>query len=104
MCDPVTAVVAGGMLLSTAVSAKQASKSRKQAAAAQSANEAEAGRQAQRSEQQFNRLNQKMPGLAALISGNQRASGRGISSTFLTGPRGAPIAGSLGGAPTLLGS
>lgn len=87
-CDPVTAVVAGSAILGAGVSAKQASKSRKLAKQTNAANEQQALKSAQRSEEQFNKLNQKQPGIAALLASNKGLASKGLGSTFLTGPKG----------------
>lgn len=90
MCDPVTAVVAGSAILGAGTSLYSGAKARKQANKAQAANEREAAAQAQRSETQFNKLNQQQPGIAAMLASNKLGNSRGIGSTFLTGPKGVP--------------
>lgn len=51
-------------------------------------------------DQEFNKLNQKKPNIAALL----RASERGISSTMLTGPTGVDPASLTLGRTSLLGA
>lgn len=101
MCDPVTAIV-GGAILGAGMSAVQGSKNRKAQRQAQAANERQAAQQAQRAETQFNRANQKQPGVAALWEQNRKAAGSGLGSTFLTGTKGVPST-PLGGGPSLMG-
>lgn len=90
MCNPVAAVIAGAAVLGAGTSAVQGAKARKMARQANAANEKSAADQAQRSEQQFNKLNQKQPGIAAMLAGNRALATKGIGSTFLTGPKGIP--------------
>lgn len=103
MCDPLTAVVAGAAILGGGTAAIQGSKNRKAQARANAQNERMAQQQAQRSEEQFNRANKKLPGIEALMAGNKVATSKGIGSTFLTGAGGVKN-NALGGAPSLLGS
>jgi hypothetical protein len=103
MCDPVSAII-GAAVLGAGTSVYTASKASKQQAAAQKQNVQIAEGNAQRSEEQYNRANQKQPGIAAILQKNLNASGKGIGSTFLTGSKGVPsLAGMLGGRPSLLG-
>lgn len=102
MCDPITATV-GAAVLGSAVGLYSSSKQAKAQKRAMAASERQAADQAQRSEEQFNRLNQKQPGIAALIANNQRAAGRGIGSTFLTGSKGVPSSALPLGGGSLLG-
>lgn len=90
LCNPVAAVTAVAAIGSAVLSSKQAKKGRKLANNANMANEKSAADQAQRSEQQFNKLNQKQPGIAAMLAGNRALATKGIGSTFLTGPKGIP--------------
>lgn len=101
MCDPVTAIV-GGAILGAGMSAVQGSKNRKAQRQALASNERQAAQQAQRAETQFNRANQKQPGVAALWEQNRKAAGGGLGSTFLTGTKGVPSI-PLGGGPSLMG-
>ena len=104
MCDPVSAVI-GSAVLGAGVSMHQGAKARGAAKEAQRQNEKMAATQAQRAEHEFNRLNQKQPGIAALLANNKVTTGKGIGSTFLTGSKGAPLSAlQLGGAPTLMGA
>lgn len=103
MCDPVTAVIAGSAILGAGVSTVQGAKSRKLARQTNAANERQAAQQAQRSEEQFNKLNQKQPGIAALFAGNKALANKGIGSTFLTGPKGIPNSSLPLGGTSLLG-
>lgn len=73
---------------SSLISANAQKKAAKQAASANEAAAQRAAQGAQAAEQQSNRLNQKMPGLAGLFAGNKNATSRGLGSTFLTGPAG----------------
>lgn len=103
MCDPISigigALVGGGVL-----GAVQGSKNRAVQKEIQAQNVDIANNNAQRSEEQFNRLNQKMPGIAAMYAANKAGAGKGIGSTFLTGSAGvAPGKYTLGGG-SLLGS
>lgn len=97
--------IAGSAILGAGVSLHQGAKARSQAQKAQQQNVAMAETTAKRAENQFNRLNQKQPGIAALLAGNKAATSKGIGSTFLTGAAGLPMGKlPLGGGPTLLGS
>ena len=102
MCVPVAAAIIGSAVLGAGVSMYQGSKSRKQAAKAQAANEASAAREAQRAETQFNQANQKMPAIAQIWDKNRQQASRGLGSTFLTGTKGVTQL-PLGGAASLLG-
>lgn len=104
MCIPVAAAIIGSAVIGAGVSMAQGAKSRKQAAAAQNQNVQQAQRDAQRAEEQFNRLNQKQPGIAQLWDRNRQAASKGLGSTFLTGTKGvADMSSFLGGAPSVLG-
>lgn len=103
MCDPISATIAGAAVLGAGASAYSANKQSKAAKAANAQNEKQAAAEAQRSEQQFNKANQKTPDIAAMFSRNQDAMKQGMGATFLTGPSGvAPSALTLG-KTTLLG-
>lgn len=106
MCLPALPLaIAGAALVGAGAGAIQGAKNRKQANAAQAANEARARQDAQRAEQQFNRMNQKQPGVAAMFDKNRRAASGGLGSTFLTGTTGVPnMASFLGGAPSVVGA
>jgi uncharacterized protein HemX len=105
MCIPLAAAVIGAAVIGAGVSVYQGSKARKQAKAAQQQNVQTAQRDAQRAEEQFNRLNQKQPGIAQLWSRNRQDAARGLGSTFLTGTKGVPnTAAYLGGTPSVLGA
>lgn len=105
MCIPLAAAVIGSAIIGAGVSAYQGSKSRKAANRAQQQNVAMAQQQAQRAEQQFNRLNQKQPGIAALFERNRQSASKGLGSTFLTGTKGVTnLSSFLGGAPSVLGT
>lgn len=104
MCIPVAAAIIGSAVLGAGVSMVQGSKARKQQNKAMAANERAAAATAQRAEQQFNKANQKQPGIAALFNQNRRQASGGLGSTFLTGTSGVPnMASFLGGAPSVLG-
>jgi hypothetical protein len=101
MCLPaiLPAVLMAGASIYSGIKSANAQKS------AQASAERQAADAAQRSEQQQNRMMQKQPGLAAIMSANKKMTSKGPSSTFLTGSRGVTdMAGSLGGRPSLLGS
>ena len=103
MCDPITAVVAGSAILGAGTSLSASSKAAKASKATNAQNAATAAADAQRSEQQFNKANQKSPDIAAMFARNQEAAKSGMGATFLTGPAGvAPSALTLGKS-TLLG-
>jgi outer membrane murein-binding lipoprotein Lpp len=102
MCIPVAAAVIGSAIIGGGVALHQGAKNRKVATAAQQSNERQAQQQAQRAEEQFNRANQKMPGIAGLWDSNRRAASKGLGSTFLTGTKGVPQL-PLGGGASLLG-
>lgn len=103
MCDPVTAVVAGSAILGAGISAKSAAKSRKLQKATNAQNESQAQAQAQRAEEQFNKLNQKQPGIAAFLASNKQSNSKGVGSTFLTGPKGVSTSSLPLGGTSLLG-
>ena len=93
------AAIGGGVAM------HQGAKNRKAANTAQAANEDRARQDAQRAETQFNRMNQKQPGVAALFDKNRQGASRGLGSTFLTGTTGVPnMASFLGGAPSVVGA
>lgn len=105
MCIPLAAAVIGAAVLGAGVSLVQGSAARKQAKTTQEQNVAMANQQAQRAESQFNRLNQKQPGIAALFERNRQAASKGLGSTFLTGTKGVTNMGSyLGGSTSVLGA
>jgi hypothetical protein len=91
-------------VLGAGASLYSGAKARKQAGKAQASNEALARQQQQRSEEQFNRQNQKQPDIAAMFQRNVRSAGKGLGSTFLTGTKGvASMSSMLGGMPSVLG-
>lgn len=102
MCIPVAAAVIGSAVLGAGVAMHQGSKNRKAAATAQASNERQAMQQSQRSEEQFNRMNQKMPSITQIWDKNRQTASRGLGSTFLTGTKGVQTL-PLGGAASLLG-
>jgi uncharacterized protein HemX len=105
MCIPLAAAVIGAAVIGAGVSAYQGSKQRKAARNAQNQNIAQAQKDSQRAEEQFNRQNQKMPGIAQLWEKNRQGAMKGLGSTFLTGTKGVTNTGSyLGGAASVLGS
>lgn len=107
MCGPLAlpAAIIGSAVVGAGASLYAGSKARSQAQKAQAQNVAMAETSAKRAENQFNRLNQKQPGVAALLAGNRAATSKGIGSTFLTGTAGVPMGKlPLGGGPTLLGA
>ena len=87
-----TALLIGATLASaaaTAYGAETARKGQKKAFRAQQAGEAEGLRMAMNEREQADmesrRMNQKTPDVAALLTGEQGAQGRGAASTLLTG-------------------
>lgn len=91
MCAPLLPLaIAGAGLLGAGASIYSANKSAKSQSAAIASNEQTAKDQAMRSSEQFNRLNQTQPGIAAMWANNRNAAGKGLGSTFLTGPAGVP--------------
>lgn len=105
MCIPLAAAVIGSAVLGAGVSLYQGAKARKAANRAQQQNVQQAQQQAQTAEEQFNRLNQKQPGIAALWQRNRQDASRGLGSTFLTGTKGVTnLSSYLGGAPSVLGA
>ena len=103
MCDPISATIAGAAVLGAGASAYSANKQAKASKAATQANERQAAAEAQRSEQQFNKANQKAPDIAAMFSRNQDAMKQGMGATFLTGPSGVAPSNLTLGKTTLLG-
>jgi len=104
MCDPLSAVIAGSAVLGAGTSYLSAKKQAKAQKKAQAQAGAQAEKQAQTAEEQFNRLNQKQPGLGVILSKNRANFNKGVGSTFLTGPSGVnDMAKALGGKPMLLG-
>lgn len=105
MCAPALPLAIGAAaLLGAGASVYSANKASKSAKAANQQNERLAASQAQASETQFNKANQKAPDIAAMMSRNQDAMKGGIGTTFLTGAQGvAPSALTLGKS-TLLGA
>lgn len=103
MCIPIAAAIIGSAVLGAGVGIYQGAKNRSAQNAAQQQNVDLANTQAQRAQEQTNKLNQKQPGIAQLFTGNRAASSRGLGSTFLTGPSGVNSRSALGGAPSLLG-
>lgn len=101
MCDPISATIGVAALVGGGMSYINGKKQAKAANAANAANERAAAAQAQASETQFNKANQKMPDIAAMFSRNRDAAAGGMPATFLTGPSGA-APGALG-KTTLLG-
>ena len=85
----------------TAYSGNQAARRQKTAARA-AATQAEAAQR--QSEREFNRMNQKRPNVAAMMTANRAAGSGGIGGTFLTGTGGAPATGGMLGRTSLLGS
>lgn len=102
MCALLPAVIGGAAILGAGASAIQGSKNRKAQRQAMDANERQAQQQAQRSEQQFNKMNQKQPAIAQLFEQNRKAASSGLGSTFLTGTKGVTSL-PLGGGPSLMG-
>lgn len=89
MCNFIAAAIGGLSLLGgVAGSIVNGAKAAKQAKKAQKANEAQAAADAQRSEEQFNKANQKVPDILAMFDSNSQAARTGMGGTFLTGPAG----------------
>jgi Flp pilus assembly protein TadB len=104
MCLPALplAILAAGAL-GAGAAVYSSSKSASASKAANASNERIAADNAQRSEQQYNKANQKVPDIAAMVAANRDAMKSGMGATFLTGAGGiAPGAQTLGG-NTLLG-
>jgi len=87
-----TIIIAGAALAAAGASAYQAEtarKGQKKAFRAQQAGEAEglrmAGAEREQAAMESRRMNQKTPDVAALLTGEQGAQGRGAASTLLTG-------------------
>lgn len=104
MCDPVSAVLAGSAILGAGNSYMRGKKQAKAQKSAQKQAALQAEQQGQRAEEQFNKLNQKQPGLGTIMAKNRAGTSKGIGSTFLTGAKGVPdISSMLGGGSSLLG-
>jgi hypothetical protein len=103
MADPVTwlAIATTASTASSIYSGNQAARRQKTAARA-AATQAEAAQR--QSEREFNRMNQKRPNVAAMMTANRAAGSGGVSGTFLTGTGGAPATGGMLGRTSLLGS
>jgi hypothetical protein len=103
MCAPLLPLaIIGAGALGAGASIYSSSKAASAQKRGQDMAAADAQRQAQRAETQFNAANQKQPGIAALYAANKNGASRGLGSTFLSG--GAPnMSSHLGGAPSLLG-
>jgi hypothetical protein len=87
-----TIILAGAALAAagaTTYQAETARKGQKKAFRAQQAGEAEGMRMAmserEQADMESRRMNQKTPDVAALLTGEQGAQGRGAASTLLTG-------------------
>lgn len=106
MCLPALAIAGlAGAALSAGASIYSAKKAAGAQKSAQASAERIAAENAQRAEQQQNKLMQKQPALASIMANNMKATNKGPGSTFLTGSRGVTdLAGSLGGRPSLLGA
>jgi len=106
MCLPALAIAGiAGSIISAGASIYSASRNASAQRSAQASAERIAADNAQRAEQQQNKLMQKQPALASIMANNMKATNKGPGSTFLTGSRGVTdLAGSLGGRPSLLGA
>lgn len=102
MCIPLAAAVIGAAVLGAGVSYVQGKKAAKQAKSAQQQNINMAQQDAQRAEQQFNKLNQKQPGIAQLLERNRQSASKGLGSTFLSSAND-NMSTYLGGSPAVLG-
>jgi hypothetical protein len=103
MCDPVSATIAAAAVIGAGTTVYTSGESAKAQRAAQQQSEKQAADTAQRSEQQFNKANQKSPDIAAMFSRNQEAMKSGTGATFLTGPQGVAPSNLVLGKTTLLG-
>lgn len=104
MCAPLLPLaIAGAAIAGAGTAVYTANKQAKSAKAANQQNERLAAAEAQRSEQQFNKANQKTPDIAAMFSRNQDAMKQGIGTTFLTGAQGVAPSNLTLGKTTLLG-
>lgn len=97
-------VIAAAAVANTAYSVYSGQKSARMQknAARTAAQQAEA--QQRQSQREFNRMNQKAPNVAAIMSRNRAASSGGPGGTFLTGMGGAPVSGGMLGRTSVLGS
>lgn len=103
MCVPALLPILGGVgavIGNISASTKAANATRD----ATAANERTAAADAQRSTEQFNRANQKVPDIAAMMSSNQQAMKQGIGATFLTGAQGIKSTSLSLSKPALLGA
>lgn len=103
MCDPISATI-GAAVIGGGISWLNGKKQASQQKAAQASAESTAAQNSQRAEEQFNKMNQKMPGVASIIAKNKIGAGKGIGSTFLTGAAGVPTGTLPLGGGSLLGS
>lgn len=104
MCAPLLPLAIGASaLLGAGTAVYSANKASKASRAANAQNERQAAAEAQRSEQQFNKANQKTPDIAAMFSRNRDAMKSGIGTTFLTGASGVAPSNLTLGKSTLLG-
>jgi len=97
-------VMAAATVANTAYSVYSGQKSTRMQknAARTAAQQAEA--QQRQSQREFNRMNQKSPNIAAIMTRNRAASSGGPGGTFLTGMGGAPVSGGMLGRTSVLGS
>lgn len=97
-------VAAGATVANTAYNIYSGQKSARMQknAARTAAQQAEA--QQRQSQREFNRMNQKAPNVAAIMTRNRAAGGGGPGGTFLTGVGGAPVSGGMLGRTSVLGS
>lgn len=106
MCGPalLPLAIGGSALLGAGASIYAGSKQAKAQKSAQRAAEQQAQVNAQKAETQFNRLNQRQPGIAAMFGANRANASRGAGSTFLTGAGGIPTGTLPLGGGSLLGA
>ena len=101
MCDPITALVAGGLAVGAQVYQGQQAKKAQDAASKQATDAAT--KQADALDQANNKANGKQPNAAGLMQTNELAAKGGVSGTMLTGPQGVDPKTLLLGKTTLLG-
>lgn len=98
------AAVAAAVVVSAAVSYQNGQKQADAQKRAMEQAKANADKQAQQADQEFNRANAKSPDTAAILSAAQQAGKGGPSGTMLTGPQGVDPSTLSLGKSTLLGA
>ena len=103
MCDPVSAIV-GAAVVGAGASMYSANKQAKAQRAGMAAAERQAEKDRASQTRLWNKANQKVPQLSAMMSANRAAGSGGVGSTMLTGRQGSATSGSMLGKSTLLGA